>query len=49
MALGLPLAIIQELEGAAYLKSFCKGCCSADVYKSRVFLGRDKFTPAGSY
>ena len=46
MALGLPLAIVQEPEGAT---RFCKGCCSADVYKSRVFLGRDKFTPSGSH
>ena len=48
MAVGLPLAVIQELEGAAHLKSFCKGC-NADVYKSWVFLERDNFTPAGSH
>lgn len=47
MALGLPLAIIQEPEGAPLLQRICKSCCFANVHISQVFLGRDEFTPAG--
>ena len=48
MALGLPLAIIQEPEGAAHFQNSHKGCCFADTHISPALLGRDEFTPAGS-